>query len=1242
MSGNPKRAIAQQLTSDEYKKNQRAFWKRAKEHFGDLLPYLVNETAHPSMRKVLGGASTSPGGLFGKTREELYEIANGESQTIVLFEVLGAEMDSPSSPFCNGYALIPFVWEKSKQQSSSLPDRLQEVQDKIKKQFRADAWHLRPKDGCEFRGDLFRNFSSAWMPLAVGLYFAMNGQPVPLGVFFTGDWNDETGLTHVSGILEKCKAASSVGAHTMYIPEQNIAGVRESHEFEIKPIRASILPRTVVARTLYGVSENCPDQTKMIYDTLRPFRDREYRAEGRRTELRNRLRKFIRGDGEDASNKTLLLGAKPGWGKSAFIADFVHDYLSEKKPSDPSLIFHAFIPGSGSNNRHAFLESIALGFAGVNQLFSKFLLSPENSKAVLRGELSELFQHIGKSRGEETRKKCILVLDALDQVDDAELAAELCNMMTKPSWPENLRLIVTVSTSSPAWHQLTGESISIDLDLDEKYAEETASVIRKYCEEHLKKIFSEQLSAKEIVEYLDLCVERSENNFLWAATTMRKIAAKASAPEALTSFTEKKESWGVPDGLAAYYRNSIQRLFPNAREFKAAKRIFSVFNAAGQPVPSKIWKRIRTMIREDFEDEGRTERRLRQFFRVEEDGSVKLFHSSFSDWLRSCGGLKRGDVWRINNERGEKLLADACMGIFEEYDGCNGEDIECPFTARELPRLLKSSGNKSDLKKVLSNPSVVIEMLHEGEGKGKTDYEKARILAEYWAFTGKEDKNEMEGKNRIYDRRSLRRLTYSVHFRIPALALIELGRWTDLHSCCKDVRDFNPENPTALALRFLSSENNSETKDGYYEELRKILEKNNAASVYMMAKVRHSIPDFSNEHDKKIIKRIEEALKTTDEKWKCDAIANAETITFSLLINGKYDDAKSFLKFWKENEENLPKGRAGTQMEKSLAAVRGCEKLVNHNVPCFGRYVRPSVCDYQYEAFLNWHNYYYSLESDASNVTQEQYFEMAESVEKKTFRPYSFRWDIRLYVAAAFSCAQDWIMTRATLEDLLFELGKNCEENKHEIAKGYLALADLYWRRKEPESAYPYIQQAMETARSELKSDLYIETKWFEVAYSLCKSNGKSDDVKKNLPMNEGTLVPTETSLSRVHGYAAENILRRMTQAHRCAGNVKEEVECCDQLLKRAFDADCGEMYITHLRAMRCRKEDKEPINEFLQENKEEYLDSGKRLGKTKKMEREKLKDRLPDFETVRWHYLRSTYEECDNALKFAAESKWR
>jgi hypothetical protein len=396
-------------------------------------------------------------------------------------------------------------------------------------------------------------------------------------------------------------------------------------------------------------------------DRLQPWDYGNYLVEKRRGFVgRTWLFRELKTRIDDAKLRAILVTGGPGFGKSAFVAEYLH-----RNPDGRVLAFHccqATTPETLNPSR--FVRSVAGMIASRHPAYEALLdqapyrdvLTEKQCNADPESAFEEGVLAALERLGPPQQGRWVLVVDALDE-----------GMRAPPDSPTSLvQLLAKRLARFPKWLALVAtsrpEKPVLDLLANLKPLVIDATDVNNVRD--LRRYVSNRLAAPALAAKLEASGRKpawaakklgdaAEGNFLYAEQALDALEA---------DLLEVEDLGKLPPGLTQQYRLFFGRRFTDAASWPSARPLFAALVAAQEPLPDD-----ELAAATGLDAQKTLPQRLAALGAYVRTTTEKIprhaiFHQSLAEWL--TGEDERGGAFAIDPVEGHLLLADGLYGRF--------------------------------------------------------------------------------------------------------------------------------------------------------------------------------------------------------------------------------------------------------------------------------------------------------------------------------------------------------------------------------------------------------------------------------------------------------------------------------------------------------------------------------------------------------------------------------------------------
>ena len=357
------------------------------------------------------------------------------------------------------------------------------------------------------------------------------------------------------------------------------------------------------------------------------------------------IKKDINGFLKENSKGYFFIKGGPGTGKSAIAAQLV---------KESGYVHHFNIRSESNNNARKFYKNVCAQLIGRYKLDHDSLSDEETENANFL--TTTLFNQITQEHNEPI----IIVVDALDEVDQKERQAGVNILNLPDTLPKGFYIIVTLRTNSdvklprndgikdPKEIEIIQDSEQNLSDV-EKYLKKKIKLkgIQNFIESQKKKSFNEE-------SFIKLLKEKSQGNFMFLKYVLNDIA--------LGKYQDKDID-SIPVGLEKYYENHWEMMSEVDKTGWADYKMPTIIALAVAKSPINIDQISRFS---KVKDESKTFKVLKEWaqFLHKEKYDVKgkletryrLYHASFQDFIKKLDEISESGV---DLKEAEKKLVDS-------------------------------------------------------------------------------------------------------------------------------------------------------------------------------------------------------------------------------------------------------------------------------------------------------------------------------------------------------------------------------------------------------------------------------------------------------------------------------------------------------------------------------------------------------------------------------------------------------
>lgn len=411
--------------------------------------------------------------------------------------------------------------------------------------------------------------------------------------------------------------------------------------------------------------------------------------------------------------RPLLIAGDPGVGKSAIVAQLVHQNLGGQV-----LAYHCCqADRKATLQPWRFVRTLAAMIASRLDEYAAQLGDPMVEQALdetecktdpVNGFEQGILAPLLKIPAPGGRR--YLLIDALDEAlavgeGDLNIVKLLATCLKRfPGW---LRIVATSRKKPEVLSRLSQlRPLEIDAHDPPNLKDINRFIAMRLNSPKLReRLLASGCSAETVGQALR---ERSDGNFLYVSQVLLSLESGEIDPGRPEAF---------PDGLDGIYLKFFERLFPDRREYGDFRPILDVVCAAREPLSVRQIASFLDRQRYDVENDLE---RVAVFF-PEREGRYWAYHQSITRWLRGVDEearqdqegpkSKRSRMYRVNLEDGHRLIADKLQAAYLAGD-------RDPFTLAHLPTHLLELDRWQDLSLAVTaqNSGLMQKWVEQGEG----------------------------------------------------------------------------------------------------------------------------------------------------------------------------------------------------------------------------------------------------------------------------------------------------------------------------------------------------------------------------------------------------------------------------------------------------------------------------------------------------------------------------------------------
>ncbi|CAB3985373.1 Ankyrin repeat domain-containing 50 [Paramuricea clavata] len=314
-----------------------------------------------------------------------------------------------------------------------------------------------------------------------------------------------------------------------------------------------------------------------------------------------------------------------------------------------------------------------------------------------------------------------IIIDALDECFESDTkTSEIMEILKSKilHFPKWLKVILTSRNLTSVTSRLPRVVNRTSLyATDERNVDDIRFYVKRFISQNSH--FSDRLLAAMNISsrnegmkiFLDEVITQAEGNFLFVKMTLQYM----------NDTGDKVDLHSLPTSLFDLYHIFFDRQF-GAEGFKPFRFLFEVLLAVYSPLHSQHLEEI---LKSEYEAEDITKRieQVSCFLRFGRDGTVRIYHQSFAEWL-----INQTPVLSINKTRGHQSIAtfllnfmrekhtDATFGELTELfmHILSGRSLEMQETAMNLfnvTEMREPDTNQSILHYLVTKPAIYLPVL---------------------------------------------------------------------------------------------------------------------------------------------------------------------------------------------------------------------------------------------------------------------------------------------------------------------------------------------------------------------------------------------------------------------------------------------------------------------------------------------------------------------------------------------------
>jgi ankyrin repeat protein len=427
----------------------------------------------------------------------------------------------------------------------------------------------------------------------------------------------------------------------------------------------------------------------------------------------------------------VLITGAPGSGKTALMSQLICSPYSSLLIHENTIGYHLCeYSEKGKRDGARFVRNLVDQIAAQLPEYSKHVMNNEQIRTELNSAchkdpascfFSTIVAPLRMLRQPDSPR--FIIIDGLDECFESGLeTSEIMEILERgiPHFPKWLKLILTSRNVTSVTSRLPQRQINrMPLySTDERNVDDIRYYVSRVISQNTD--FSDRLlTAMKIGSrtnglkiFLDEMIMQAEGNFLFVKMTLQYMNDTGG----------KIYYYSLPESLFDLYNSFFNRQFV-ADGFGAFRPLFEVLLTLFSPLPLED---IQEILKIEYKMENIPKRidEVSCFLRFGSDGTIRLFHQSFADWL-----INKTAVLSTNKTRGNQNIARFLLRriserhidvAFEELTKLfmhilSGQASEMQETAMDLfniTEMLESQTNQSILHYLVTKPSIYLPALN--------------------------------------------------------------------------------------------------------------------------------------------------------------------------------------------------------------------------------------------------------------------------------------------------------------------------------------------------------------------------------------------------------------------------------------------------------------------------------------------------------------------------------------------------
>ena len=381
---------------------------------------------------------------------------------------------------------------------------------------------------------------------------------------------------------------------------------------------------------------------------------------------------------EHTETRGLLLIGNPGSGKTAFVSNLLCSRTSSQLVHDRILGYHFCMHSDkGTQNAAKFVRNLANMVASEIDEYRQIVTSDSFVQRVLQNSCQQdtewCFQEgivtpLTKLQY-QPKEPLYIIIDALDEcaADKGEIVSVLKSKVRRlPRW---LKLIITsrnISTTTTDFEGMQRLELRSDdernLEDIENYVSNRIYPLQGSIISRIKAYFLIRDNNTPTQRIVSTLVKKSQGNFLFVRVVLNVLVT-----------TAKGCNWTghVPKTLNNIFQLYFERKFSTRESFQSLREIFEVLVASYTPLSAEVIHSVLKLDNPsalDFEYDFMPKLEQVSLFLGYglENGHVRIYHASLSEWLTS--ETNKGRLFYIKKQNGHKRLAKYYLKIAKSIE----------------------------------------------------------------------------------------------------------------------------------------------------------------------------------------------------------------------------------------------------------------------------------------------------------------------------------------------------------------------------------------------------------------------------------------------------------------------------------------------------------------------------------------------------------------------------------------------